>query len=102
VHHGAGAPTFLDSGERAARDGAIAAMLVVRTASSAFGPTLTTGGRCGIISRWCWAAQFRRGCGHPIQRDRRGSFSIRINDQFRICFRWTASGPEDVEIVDYH
>lgn len=28
--------------------------------------------------------------------------NIRINDQYRICFRWTTSGPEDVEIVDYH
>jgi proteic killer suppression protein len=27
---------------------------------------------------------------------------MRINDQFRICFRWTAQGPETVEIVDYH
>lgn len=28
--------------------------------------------------------------------------SIRINDQFRVCFVWTAEGPDDVEIVDYH
>ena len=34
--------------------------------------------------------------------DRRGQWSIRINGQFRICFRWTGDGPEDVEIVDYH
>jgi toxin HigB-1 len=34
--------------------------------------------------------------------DRKGQWSIRINDQFRICFRWTDEGPEDVEIVDYH
>ena len=34
--------------------------------------------------------------------DRRGRHSIRINDQWRICFRWTAAGPEGVEIVDYH
>ena len=34
--------------------------------------------------------------------DRKGQWSIRINDQFRICFRWTGEGPEDVEIVDYH
>jgi len=34
--------------------------------------------------------------------DRAGQHSIRVNDQFRICFRWTPSGPEDVEIVDYH
>jgi proteic killer suppression protein len=29
-------------------------------------------------------------------------YSIRINDQWRICFRWTAAGAEDVEIIDYH
>ena len=33
---------------------------------------------------------------------RRGQHSIRINDQWRICFTWTDTGPEDVEIVDYH
>ena len=31
-----------------------------------------------------------------------GKHSIRINDQWRIVFRWTAAGPEDVEILDYH
>ncbi|WP_007027388.1 type II toxin-antitoxin system RelE/ParE family toxin [Saccharomonospora iraqiensis] len=34
--------------------------------------------------------------------NRAGQHSIRINDQWRICFRWTDAGPEDVEIVDYH
>jgi proteic killer suppression protein len=34
--------------------------------------------------------------------DRKGQHSIRVNDQFRICFRWTDAGPEDVEVVDYH
>lgn len=34
--------------------------------------------------------------------DRAGQHSIRINDQWRICFVWTAEGPKDVEIVDYH
>ncbi|MGH3951106.1 MAG: type II toxin-antitoxin system RelE/ParE family toxin [Acidimicrobiia bacterium] len=34
--------------------------------------------------------------------DRKGQHSIRINQQRRICFRWTPSGPEVVEIVDYH
>lgn len=34
--------------------------------------------------------------------DRKGQHSIRINQQFRICFRWTPNGPENVEIVDYH
>jgi proteic killer suppression protein len=34
--------------------------------------------------------------------DREGQHSIRINDQWRICFVWTVNGPENVEIVDYH
>lgn len=33
---------------------------------------------------------------------RRAQHSIRINDQYRICFQWTESGPVDVEVVDYH
>jgi len=33
---------------------------------------------------------------------RKGQFSIRINDQYRICFNWEAKGPTDVEITDYH
>jgi toxin HigB-1 len=37
-----------------------------------------------------------------LKGDRRGQYSIRINDLFRICFRWTPDGPEQVEIVDYH
>lgn len=38
----------------------------------------------------------------PLKGDRAGQFSIRINDQWRICFRWTAAGAEDAEIIDYH
>ena len=34
--------------------------------------------------------------------DRAGQWSIRINDQWRVCFRWSDGGPQDVEIVDYH
>jgi len=34
--------------------------------------------------------------------DRQGQYSIRINDQYRVCFIWTENGPDDVEIVDYH
>jgi proteic killer suppression protein len=34
--------------------------------------------------------------------DRRGQHSIRINDQWRICFRWSSGDAFDVEIVDYH
>ncbi|WP_376751916.1 type II toxin-antitoxin system RelE/ParE family toxin [Stutzerimonas nitrititolerans] len=38
----------------------------------------------------------------PLQGDRVGQHSIRINDQWRICFVWTDAGPTQVEIVDYH
>jgi proteic killer suppression protein len=37
-----------------------------------------------------------------LKGDRAGQHSIRLNDQYRVCFRWTAAGDEDVEIVDYH
>lgn len=38
----------------------------------------------------------------PLQGDRSGRYSIRINAQFRVCFVWTEVGPSQVEIVDYH
>ncbi len=37
-----------------------------------------------------------------LQGDRAGQHSIRINSQWRVCFRWMDDGPHDVEIVDYH
>lgn len=37
-----------------------------------------------------------------LQGNRAGQYSIRINDQFRICFEWSDAGPTNVEIVDYH
>lgn len=37
-----------------------------------------------------------------LKGNRQAQYSIRINDQWRICFRWTTAGAEDVEIVDYH
>ncbi|MBL0143501.1 MAG: type II toxin-antitoxin system RelE/ParE family toxin [Betaproteobacteria bacterium] len=37
-----------------------------------------------------------------LRGERTGQHSIRINSQWRLCFRWTAAGAEDVEIVDYH
>lgn len=37
-----------------------------------------------------------------LKGSRAGQHSIRVNDQWRICFRWTEAGAEDVEIVDYH
>ncbi len=38
----------------------------------------------------------------PLKGDRRGQWSIRINDQWRLCFRWEDACAWDVEIVDYH
>jgi proteic killer suppression protein len=37
-----------------------------------------------------------------LKGDRAGQHSIRVNDQFRICFVWTKDGPKDVEFTDYH
>jgi toxin HigB-1 len=37
-----------------------------------------------------------------LRGDRKGQHSIRINDQWRVCFRWTKAGPENVKIADYH
>ena len=37
-----------------------------------------------------------------LRGNRAGQHSIRVNDQFRLCFVWTPQGPENVEIVDYH
>ena len=37
-----------------------------------------------------------------LQGNRKGQHSIRVNDQWRICFTWTSAGPIDVEITDYH
>ncbi len=43
--------------------------------------------------------------GNRLERlrgDRRGQYSIRVNDQFRLCFVWTSDGIRDVQLVDYH
>ncbi|MFO7599857.1 MAG: type II toxin-antitoxin system RelE/ParE family toxin [Candidatus Desulfacyla sp.] len=37
-----------------------------------------------------------------LKGDRRGQYSIRINDRYRVCFRWKGDNASDVEIVDYH
>ena len=37
-----------------------------------------------------------------LKGDRKSQHSIRINDQYRVCFKWTESGPRDVEVTDYH
>ncbi|MCD6135791.1 type II toxin-antitoxin system RelE/ParE family toxin [Candidatus Bipolaricaulota bacterium] len=41
-------------------------------------------------------------CLEQLSGSRAGQFSIRINDQYRLCFLWTETGPANVEIVDYH
>ncbi|QOC21679.1 type II toxin-antitoxin system RelE/ParE family toxin [Wenzhouxiangella sp. AB-CW3] len=41
-------------------------------------------------------------CLEALKGNRIGQFSIRINKQLRVCFRWSDNGPEGVEIVDYH
>jgi len=41
-------------------------------------------------------------CLEILKGNWQGFHSIRINDQWRICFKWTSEGPEDVQIVDYH
>jgi len=41
-------------------------------------------------------------CPEALRGDRKGRHSIRINDQWRVCFRWTKAGSENVEIADYH
>ena len=38
----------------------------------------------------------------PLSGNRKGFYSIRVNEQFRICFKWSESGPDEVEITDYH
>jgi len=38
----------------------------------------------------------------PLMGNRKGQHSIRINDQWSVCFRWKADGPHEVEITDYH
>lgn len=45
---------------------------------------------------------FRGNRLEALRGSRRGQFSIRINDQYRICFKWGTRGPTDVEIADYH
>ena len=37
-----------------------------------------------------------------LTQNRQGQYSVRINDQYRICFKWSETGPTEVEITDYH
>lgn len=83
------------------------AILQGRMAPKGFPANLTNVARRKLIM--VDAADFLEALSSPpgnrlerLKGDLAGKHSIRINDQWRIVFRWTASGPEDVEIVDYH
>ena len=53
--------------------------------------------------RWAEQAGVPRGNRlEALKGDRGGRHSIRVNDQYRVCFRWTVGGAEDIEIVDDH
>jgi proteic killer suppression protein len=61
--------------------------------------------RLGVISFAKNLEDLRDPPGNKLEAlrgDRKGQFSIRINDQYRICFKWNGKDAEDVEIVDYH
>jgi len=78
-----------------------------RTRPKGFPPDLITIARRKLV-QLNRAANLRDMSAPPGNRleslrgDRAGRYSIRINDQWRIVFRWTSDGPADVEIVDYH
>lgn len=61
--------------------------------------------RLEMLNRANSLAELRVSNGNRLESlvgDRAGQYSIRINRQWRICFRWEDDGPHDVEIVDYH
>ena len=81
--------------------------LVAGRAPKGFPPELVRSARQKLA--WLDAAAELRDLGSPpgnrleaLKGDRRGQHSIRINDQWRICFRWSNGGADGVEIVDYH
>jgi len=58
-----------------------------------------------MLDSAAYVVDLRSAPGNRLEKlagDRKGQFSIRINDQWRICFRWADGGSWDVEIVDYH
>ena len=78
-----------------------------REAVKKFSPELQRAAhrRLLILDASDYLHDLRRPPGNRLEQlsgDRAGQHSIRVNDQWRICFRWTAAGAEDVELVDYH
>ncbi|MBS1820403.1 MAG: type II toxin-antitoxin system RelE/ParE family toxin [Acidobacteria bacterium] len=74
--------------------------------SKRFGPVARTAARrLGVISFAKTLEDLRNPPGNRLEAlkgDRKGQYSIRINDQYRVCFRWDGQDASDVEIVDYH
>ena len=58
--------------------------------------------RLGAVTSMQDFQEIRGNCFEKLKGDRKGQYSIRINDQYRICFRWENENALDVEIVDYH
>jgi toxin HigB-1 len=48
------------------------------------------------------AGQLKGHSSHKLAGDRKGQYSIRVNDQYRVCFRWEGGEAVNVELVDYH
>ena len=58
--------------------------------------------RLGAVTSLQDLQEIRGNRFEKLKGDRKGQFSIRINDQYRICFRWEKENASDVEIADYH
>jgi len=58
--------------------------------------------RLGAVTSMQDLREIRGNRFQALKGDRKGQYSIRINDQFRICFRWEEENAVDVEIIDYH
>ena len=72
-----------------------------------FGPDEQPAGpkKVHLLDAACELSSLRVPPGNRLEKlvgDRAGQHSIRVNDQYRICFVWTDSGADDVEITDYH
>ena len=62
-------------------------------------------GKLNLLNRATDVEDLRTPPGNRLEQlkgDRRGEHSVRINGRYRVCFTWTARGPAEVEIVDYH
>ena len=58
--------------------------------------------RLGAVTSMKDLQEIRGNCFEKLKGDRKDQYRIRINDQYRICFKWDGSDAADVEIIDYH